>query len=110
MARGNGGTVSLLQPEVWVETSVLEPCVLVLRGSQQRYHGIIGVAVDDIAGGGDEVWEHAISKLKKRFTFGHWEVEKENSVAERSCKQQMDPCALDSLLFSSVWNCVLLGK
>ena len=53
------------------ETSVLEPCVLVLRDTQQRYHGIIGVAVDDIAGGGDEVWEQAISKLKKCFTFGH---------------------------------------
>ena len=52
------------------DTSVLKPCVLVLRGSQQRYHGIIGVAVDDIAGG-DEVWEQAISKLKKRFTLGH---------------------------------------
>ena len=59
------------------ETSVLEPCVLVLRSSQQRYHGIIGVAVDDIAGGGDEVWEQAISKLKERFTFGHWEVGKD---------------------------------
>ena len=59
------------------ETSVLEPCVLVLRGSQQRYHGIIGVAVDDIAGGGDEVWEQAISKLKKRFTFGRWEAGQE---------------------------------
>ena len=42
------------------ETSVLEPCVLVLRGSQQRYHGVIGVTVDDIAGGGDEIWEQAI--------------------------------------------------
>ena len=30
------------------ETSVLETCVLVLRGPQQRYHGIIGVAVNDI--------------------------------------------------------------
>ena len=58
------------------ETSVLEPCVLVLRGSQQRYHGIIGVADEGIAGGGDEVWEQAISKLKKRFTFGRWEVGK----------------------------------
>ena len=58
------------------ETSVLEPCVLVLRGSQQRCHGIIGVAVDDIGGGGDEVWEQAISKLKKRFSFGHREVGK----------------------------------
>ena len=52
------------------ETSVLEPCVLVLRDSQQRYHGIIGVADDDIAGGGDEVWEQAISKLKKRLEVG----------------------------------------
>ena len=34
------------------------------------------MAVDDIAGGGDEVWEEAISKLKQRFTFGHWEVGK----------------------------------
>ena len=58
------------------ETSVLEPCVLVLRNTQQKYHGIVGVAVDDIAGGGDEVWEQAISKLKKRLTFGHWEVGK----------------------------------
>ena len=52
------------------ETSVLEPCVLVLRDSQQRYHGILGMANSDIAGGGDEVWEQAISELKKRFTFG----------------------------------------
>ena len=38
------------------QTSVLEPCVSVLRSPEQRYHGIIGVADDDIAGGGDEVW------------------------------------------------------
>ena len=24
----------------------------------------------------DGIWEQAISKLKKRFTFGHWEVGK----------------------------------
>ena len=42
------------------ETSVLEPCVLVLRNTQQKCHGIVGVAVDDIAGGGDEGWEQAI--------------------------------------------------
>ena len=92
------------------ETSVLEPCVLVLRNTQQKYHDIVGVAVDDIAGGGDEVWEQAISKLKKRFTLGHWEVGKgENSVAERSYKQQMDPCAMDSLPISRVWTLCLSG-
>ena len=37
---------------------------------------IFGVADDDIAGGGDEVWEQALSKLRKRFTFAHWEVGK----------------------------------
>ena len=51
------------------ETSVLEPCVFLLRNTQQKYHGIVGVAVDDIAGGGDEVWEQAISKLKQTFHF-----------------------------------------
>ena len=58
------------------ETSVSEPCLLVLGSPQQGYHGIIGVAVDDIAGEGDEVWELAITKPRKRFTFGHWEVGK----------------------------------
>ena len=58
------------------ETSVLEPCVLVWRDSQQRYHGILGMANSDIAGGGDEVWEQAISELKRRFTFVRWKVEK----------------------------------
>ena len=58
------------------ETSVLEPCVLVLRSPQLGYHGIIGVAVDDVVAGEDEVWEQAIAKLRQRFTFGHWEVGK----------------------------------
>ena len=53
-------------------TSVLEPCVVVLRSPQQGYQSIIGVAVDHVAGGGDEVWEQAITKLEKRSTFGHW--------------------------------------
>ena len=55
-----------------------------MRNTQQKYHGIVGVAVDDIAGGGHEVWEQAISKLKQRFTFGHWEVGK-----EKFCSREM---------------------
>ena len=47
-----------------------------LEEHNKKYHDIVGVAVDDIVGGGDEVWEQAISKLKQRFTFGHWEVGK----------------------------------
>ena len=71
MVRENGGIVFLPPPEAGFETSVLEPCVLVLRSRQQGYHGTIGIAVDDIAGGRDAVWEQATTKLKQRFTFGH---------------------------------------
>ena len=74
MARESGGTGFLAAARgLGFEKSVLEPCVLVLRDSQQRYHGILGMANSDIAGEGDEVWERAISELKKRFTFGRWE-------------------------------------
>ena len=72
----NGGTVSLLQPEVWGSRHSSWNRVFWPQGTQQKYHGIVGVVVDDIAGGGNEVWEQAISKLKQRFTFGHWEVGK----------------------------------
>ena len=92
------------------ETSVLEPCVLVLRNTQQEYHGIVGLAVDDIAGGGDEVWEQAISKLKQRFTFGHWEAGK-GKFCSREVVQAADgsmrvgqPAHIKSL------DCVPLGN
>ena len=66
---------------------------------------IVGLAVDDIAGGRDEVWEQAISKLKQRFTFGHCEVgKKDNFAVVRWSKQQMDPCVLGSLLTSRAWT------
>ena len=60
------------------ETSVLEPCVLVLRRTQRFCHGIIGVAVDDSARGRDAVWKQTIAKLEQSFIFGHWKVEKGN--------------------------------
>ena len=92
------------------ETSALEPCVLVLRSTQQKNHGIIGVSVDDIGGGGGEVWEQAISKLKQRFTFGHWEVVK-GKFCSREVVQAADgsmrvgePAHIKSL------DLVLLGK
>ena len=84
------------------ETSVLEPCVLVLRNTQRKWRGVVGVAVDDIAGGGDEVWEQAISKLEQRSTFGHWEVG-EGNFCSREVVQAADGsmrvglCALGKL-------------
>ena len=86
------------------ETSVSEPYVLVLRNAQQKYHGIVGVAVDDFLGGGDEVWDQAIPKLKQRFTFGDWNWERANFAVVRWCRQQMDSCVLGSLLISRAWT------
>ena len=72
MARENGGTVFLLQPEVSSSRRPSWNRVFWFRGAHsKKYHGIIWVVVDDIAGGRDGVWEQAISKLKQRFTFGH---------------------------------------
>ena len=68
MVRENRETVSLQAPEGGFETSVSSPCVLVFRSPQRGCHVLIGVAVDDIASGGDEVWEQAITKLKQRST------------------------------------------
>ena len=92
------------------ETSVLEPCVLVLRSPQQGYHGIIGVAVDDIAGGETKSGNRPSLSFKKRFTFGHWEVGKGNSAVEKSRKQPMDPCASGSQPTSRVWTLCLSGN
>ena len=50
--------------------------MLCFRGAHHKYHDTVGVAVDDIAGGGDEVWEQAISKFKQRISFGYWEMGK----------------------------------
>ena len=92
------------------ETSVLEPCVLVLRSPQQGYHGVIGVAVDDIAGGRDEVWEQAITKLTQRFTLRHWEVGK-----GKFCSREVTQAAEGSMrvvqpAHTKSVDCVPLGK
>ena len=71
------------------ETSVLEPCVLVLRSPQQRY--IVSLE-----------WPTTKSGNKQSPNFGKWE--RRNVAVERSCKQQMDSCALDRLLTSRVWT------
>ena len=81
-----------------------------LRGSQRRYHGIIGVAVDGIAGGGDEVWEQAISKLKKRFTFGHWEVGKGKFCSREVVQASDGSMRVGQLAYIKNLDSVPLGK
>ena len=71
------------------ETSVLEPCVLVLRSPQQGYHGIIGAAVDDIAGGGRRSLGTGHHEAYIRFIFEHWE-EGKGKFCSREVTQASD--------------------
>ena len=79
------------------KTSVLETCAMFLWSTQQKYHGTVGVAVDDITGG---------SKLKQRVSFGYWEVGKFCSreviqTAEGSMRA-WQPVYIKSLDFASL--------
>ena len=90
---------------VGFETSVLEPCVLVLRSPQTGHHGIIGVAVGDIASGGDDVWEQAISELKQRPLVDTGNCAKGNSAGERSHRLQMEgSMRVSNLEMRPSWN------
>ena len=80
------------------------------EGLTTRYHGFIGVAVDDIAGGGDEVWEQAISKLKQRFTFGHWEVQKGKFCSREVVQAADGSMRVGQPAFFKSLDFVLLGK
>ena len=101
MARENGETVFLLLPEVWSSRRPSWNRVFwFFRSTQQKYHGIIGVAVDGFAGGGDEVWDQTTSKLKQRFTFGHWEV-----VLVKVCSREVVQAADGTNLFCVLWRC-----
>lgn len=43
---------------------------------QRHIHGVLGVHVDDLLGGGDEHWRKAMDWLKKELEFGAWETRK----------------------------------
>ena len=51
----------------------LDPCALVLRKSG-KIHGVLGVHVDDVIGGGDEVFDRIMTAVRKEFDFGAWDV------------------------------------
>ena len=68
------------------------------------------MAVDNIAGRGDEVWEQAISKLKQRFTFGHWEVGKGKFCSREVVRAADGSMRVRQPAFIKNLDYVLLGK
>ena len=51
----------------------LDPCAFVLRKSG-KIHGVLGVHVDDVIGGGNETFDRIMTKVRKEFDFGAWDV------------------------------------
>ena len=51
----------------------LGTCAFVLRMSG-KIHGVLGVHVDDVTGGGDETFDRIMTAVRKEFNFGAWDV------------------------------------
>ena len=51
----------------------LDPCAFVLRKSG-KIHGVLGVHVDDVIGGGNEIFDRIMATVRKEFDFGAWDV------------------------------------
>ena len=55
----------------------LDPCVFTLvskdASGQTKVHGSVGIHVDDGIGGGDEKFQAALERIRKRFKFGSFE-------------------------------------
>ena len=68
------------------------------------------MAVDDIAGGGDEVWEQAISKLKQRYTFGHWQVGKRKFCSREVTQTADGSMRAGQLAYNKSLDFVPFGK
>ena len=51
----------------------LDPCASLLRKSG-KIHGVLGVHVDDVIGGGNETFDRIMTTVRKEFDFGAWDV------------------------------------
>ena len=49
------------------------PCAFVLQKCG-KIHGVFGVRVDDVIGGGNETFDRIVTTVRKEFDFGAWDV------------------------------------
>ena len=65
----------------------LDPCAFVHRMSG-KIHGVFGVHVHHVIGGGDEAFDRIMTASRKEFNFGSWDVGNarfHGSETEKSC-------------------------
>jgi hypothetical protein len=51
----------------------LDPCAFVLKKGG-KISGVLGVHVDDVLGGGDELFDRVMNEVRREFDFGAWDV------------------------------------
>ena len=51
----------------------LDPCAFVLR-KIEKIHGVLGVHVDGVIGGGNETFHRIMTAVRKEFDFGAWDI------------------------------------
>ena len=74
MRQRNGGTDSRHRlSNMDSQSCALDPCAFVLRKSGQ-IHGVLGVHVHDVIGGGNETFDRIMTAVRKEFDFGAWDV------------------------------------
>ena len=56
-----------------ITSCALDPCAFVLI-KQSKVRGLTGVHVDDLLGGGDEVFDGTILEVEREFDGGAWDV------------------------------------
>ena len=56
-----------------ITSCALDPCAFVLI-KQSKVRGLTGVHVDDLLGGGDEVFDGTILEVTREFDVGAWDV------------------------------------
>ena len=60
--------------ESWIHNLCVGSVCAFVPIKQNKGRGVTGVHVDDLLGGGDEVFDKGILEVKREFDFGAWDV------------------------------------
>ena len=74
MRQRNGGTDSRHRLSNMDSQVVLSIHVHFVLQKSGNIHGVLGVHVDDVIGGGNEIFDRIMTTVRKEFDFGAWDV------------------------------------
>ena len=74
MRQRNGGTGSRHRLSNMDSQVVLSIHVHLFFKRVEKIHGVLGVHVDDVIGGGNETFDRIMTAVRREFDFGAWDV------------------------------------